>query len=124
MFQRRGRTAEQLHALPRSDRDDDDSACLRALRTVLDFVLHLRSLGEALVPLAADRAVMDKDVLAPIILRDEAVALVGVEPLHGSSCHIYTSSSASRTCSGRRKAKSRHSLELVWSRKKYRRERP
>src|SRR5438105_507783 len=89
---RAGRTAQQLCALPRSDRDDDaDGTCLRALRTILNFVLHLRPLGEALVPLAADRAVMDEDVLAPIILRDEAVTLVVAEPLHGSSCHIYTS---------------------------------
>src|SRR6266487_5906203 len=88
----RGRTAQQLCALPRSGRDDDaDRACLRALRTFLNFVLHFRPLGEALVPLAADRAVVDEDVLASIVLRDEAVALVVAEPLHGSGCHIYTS---------------------------------
>jgi hypothetical protein len=33
--------------LPRSDRDDDaDRPCLRAPRTILDFVLHLRPVGE------------------------------------------------------------------------------
>src|SRR5262249_47635393 len=41
--------------------------------------------------LAADRAVVDEDVLAPLVLRDEAVALVVSEPLHGSGCHVYTS---------------------------------
>ena len=40
---------------------------------------------------AADRAVVDEDVLATIVLRDEAVTLVVVEPLHGSGCHIHTS---------------------------------
>src|SRR5438874_2811144 len=89
---REGRTAPELCALPRSGRDDDaNGACLRALRTILNFVLHLRPFGEALVPLAADRAVVDEDVLAPVVLRDEAVALVVAEPLHGSGCHVYTS---------------------------------
>jgi hypothetical protein len=56
-------------ALPRSDRGYVlDVACLRALRAVLNLVLHLRPLGEALVALAADRAVMDEDVRASIIL--------------------------------------------------------
>src|SRR5437667_12819267 len=89
---RAGRTAQGLCARQRLGRDDDaDGACLRSLRTLLNFVLHFRPFGEALVPLAADRAVMDEDVLASIVLRDEAVALVVAEPLHGSGCHIYTS---------------------------------
>jgi hypothetical protein len=63
---RGGRTAQRLCALPGSGRDDDaDGACLRSLRAILNFVLHLRPFGEALVPLAADRAVVDEDVLAP-----------------------------------------------------------
>src|SRR5262249_57759085 len=89
---RGGPQPQRLCALPRSGRDDDaDRACLRSLRTILSFVLHLRPLGEALVSLAADRAVVDEDVLAPLVLRDEAVALVVAEPLHGSGCHVYTS---------------------------------
>src|SRR6266545_1444806 len=73
----------------RSHRGDDaDGACLRTLRPVLHLVLHLRPLSEALEALAADRAVVDEDVLATVVLRDEAVALVVVEPLDGSGCHI------------------------------------
>src|SRR2546425_109385 len=87
---RAGRTAQGLCARQRLGRDDDaDGACLRSLRTLLNFVLHFRPFGEALVPLATDRAVVDEDVLATVVLRDEAVALVVAEPLHGSGCHIY-----------------------------------
>jgi hypothetical protein len=35
--------------------------------------------------------VVDEHVLAPVIRRDEPVALVVAEPLHGSGCHLYTS---------------------------------
>src|SRR6516164_9093972 len=34
---------------------------------------------------------MDKEVLALIIRRDEAEALLVAEPLHGSSCHVFPS---------------------------------
>src|SRR6266568_2280873 len=82
----------QVLSRRRSDRSDDaDGACLRALRAVLDLEFHLRPLGQALEALAADRTVVDEDVLAPIVLRDEAVALVVAEPLHGSGWHVYTS---------------------------------
>src|SRR5215211_7024496 len=71
--------------------DDADVACLRTLRPVLHLVLHLRALSQALEALAADRAVVDEDVLATVVLLDKAVTLVVVEPLHRSGCHIYTS---------------------------------
>src|SRR5712691_1183326 len=86
-----GRTARAVRPLRSHWGDDADVACLRALRPLLHLVLHLRALGQALEALAADRAVVDEDVLATIVLRDEAVTLVVVEPLHGSGCHIHTS---------------------------------
>ncbi len=44
-----------------------------------------------LKPSPADRAEVDEHVLASIVLRDEAVALVVAEPLDGSGCHLCTS---------------------------------
>src|SRR6266540_2375940 len=44
-------------------------------------------LSERAVAGRLDRAEMHEDVLAGL-LRDEAVALVGVEPLHGSNRHV------------------------------------
>src|SRR5438477_12097095 len=61
---------------------------LRALGALLGLVLHLRVLREGLVALADDRAVVDEQVLAAVVGRDEAIALVGVEPLDGSGCHF------------------------------------
>src|SRR5207244_2483999 len=104
--------------------DDADGACLRALRTILNFVLHLRPFGEALVPLAADRAVVDEDVLATIVLRDEAVALVVAEPLHGSGCHIYTSLDCVTNVQRKAQAETGTRSNSLWSRKQYRQERP
>jgi hypothetical protein len=64
---------------------------LRPLRALLNLVLHLQPLGQPLEALTADRAEVDEDVSAPVVLRDEAVALVVAESLHGSGCHLYTS---------------------------------
>ena len=36
-----------------------------------------------------DRGVVDEHIL-PTVYRDEAVALVGVEPLHGALCHVHS----------------------------------
>src|SRR5512133_1980555 len=119
------RTAQRLCALPGSGRDDDaDGACLRALRAILNFVLHFRPFGEALVPLAADRAVVDEDVLATVVLRDEAVALVVAEPLHGSGCHIYTSLDCVTNVQRKAPAKTGTRSNTMWSRTQYRRKRP
>src|SRR2546423_1737071 len=65
---------------------------LRPLRALFSLVLHLRVLSERLVTLADDRAVMHEQVLAAFVRSDEAIPLVGVEPLHGSGRHINTSS--------------------------------
>jgi hypothetical protein len=56
------------------------------LAVPLDLVLDPRSLGEAVVPRSGDRAVLDEHVLAAIVPRDEAGALLGAEPPHGSGC--------------------------------------
>src|SRR3954467_5559588 len=58
-----------------------------ALRTLLGVVADLRALGERLEAAALDRAVVDEQVLARLVGRDEAEALVVVEPLHGSGGH-------------------------------------
>src|SRR5262249_17783016 len=76
----------------RDDLDGDDVRRLRALRPLAGLVLDLRVLGERLESLAGNVAVVDEEVLASLVRRDEAVALRVVEPLHGSCCHAYTSS--------------------------------
>src|SRR3982750_74096 len=58
-----------------------------ALRTLLRVEAHLRALGERLEAAALDRVEVDEQVLARLIGRDEAEALVVVEPLDGSCCH-------------------------------------
>src|SRR5919205_2918117 len=58
-----------------------------ALRALLRCVAHLRALGERLESAALDGAVVHEQVLARLIRRDEAEALVVVEPLHGSGRH-------------------------------------
>src|SRR4026208_2249482 len=80
--------------------DDADVACLRTLWAFLDLVLDLRAFGQALEALAGDRAEVNEDVVAAVGLRDEAVALRIVEPLHGSGCHVFHLPAPSRTCSG------------------------
>src|SRR5215208_125247 len=75
---------------------------LGALVALLRLELDLRALIEGLEARAFDRAEMDEEVLASLVRRDEAEALVRVEPLDGSGCHAHTSSTAySRTCSGK-----------------------
>src|SRR5919108_6204662 len=59
----------------------------RALGALLGLVAHLRALGQRLEAVALDRAVVNEQVLACVIRCDEAVALLVVEPLHGSCSH-------------------------------------
>src|SRR5438067_8415815 len=73
---------------PRLLADEHDALRLGAFRALRGLELHLRVLGERLVALADDRAVMDEQILAALIGDDEAVPLLVVEPLHGSGCHI------------------------------------
>src|SRR4029453_6477465 len=100
----------------RSDRGDGANvARLRTFWSLLDLILDPRTLSEALVPLAADRAVMDEHVLAAVVLGDEAVALVGAEPLHGSGCHISTSPTCITNVQRKAQSRNRYSLELTYS---------
>src|SRR5213075_3292381 len=48
---------------------------------------------------ALDRAVVNEQVLARVIGRDEAIALVVAEPLHGSCCHVFP---PGRSCAAKR----------------------
>src|SRR6478609_6099941 len=66
-------------------RDRDDVRSLGALGALTALVLDLRAFDERLEPVAGDRGVMDKEILRPLVRRDEAVALRVVEPLHSSS---------------------------------------
>src|SRR4051795_11138529 len=59
----------------------------RPLRALLCLVAHLGALGQRLEAAALDRLVMDEQVLAGLVRRDEAEALLVVEPLHGSCGH-------------------------------------
>src|SRR4051794_31121760 len=58
-----------------------------ALGAHLRVVGDLGALGERLEAAAADGGVMDEEVLALVVGRDEPEALVVVEPLHGSGGH-------------------------------------
>src|SRR5262249_13085132 len=61
---------------------------VRALGPDLGVVAHLRALGERLEAAAGDAGVMHEQVLALIVGRYEAEALVVAEPLHGSCSHL------------------------------------
>src|SRR3954453_13057110 len=57
----------------------------------LGVVADARALGEGLEALGVDARVVDEEVLARVVRRDEAEALVVVEPLDGSGGHIWGS---------------------------------
>src|SRR5215212_12239514 len=70
-------------------RDDVDG--LGALVPGLGVIRDARALGQRLVAVAADAAVMNEEVLARLVGRDEPKPLVVAEPLHGSCSHVITS---------------------------------
>src|SRR3954471_8764581 len=63
--------------------------CLRTLVACLRLVLDPRALGERAVAVGFDAAVVDEEVLAAFIGRDEAEALLVAEPLDGACCHVF-----------------------------------
>src|SRR5687767_9447551 len=65
-----------------------DVSGLRALVARLRLVRHLRALVQGDVTLSLDGAVVDEQILAAVLGRDEAEALVGVEPLNCSGWHF------------------------------------
>src|SRR4051794_24477458 len=69
----------------RLQRGDVDG--LRALVAGLGVVGDLRVLGQQLEAVGVDAGVVDEEVLATVVRRDEAEALVVVEPLDGSGSH-------------------------------------
>src|SRR4051794_12825449 len=68
--------------------DQADVHRLRSLVTDFLLVLHLGVLGQALEALAVDARVVHEKVAVALVGRDEAIALLIVEPLHGSGRHV------------------------------------
>src|SRR5436305_12625396 len=77
---------------------------LGALVAHLLFVGDLRALGEAPIAVADDARVVNEQVSAALIGRDEAEALVVAEPLHGSGGHMQPVLHGSFVLRPRRKA--------------------
>src|ERR1039458_8978884 len=75
--------------MPRGGGLADRTHVLRhqALWALLNIEFHRLPLFEHAIATHLDGAVMHKDISAAIWLRDEAVALLGVEPLDCSGCH-------------------------------------
>src|SRR3984885_12060577 len=69
---------------------------LRTLGTLGDLEFHLLVLFEAAEASAVDLGVVHEDVRA-LRLRDEAETFFGVEPLHGSLCHLFLLCQRSRS---------------------------
>src|SRR5205085_6860810 len=70
-----------------------------AFRPDLGVIADLRALGQRLEAAAGDGAVVHEQVLALIVRRDEAEALLVAEPLHGSGCHLFP---PERLCAAKR----------------------
>src|SRR5215216_8126066 len=85
-FRARGNTDRRGARQPRLLRGDVDG--LGALVAGLGVVGDLRALGQRLEAVGVDAGVVDEQVLATLVGRDEAEALVVVEPLHGSGRHV------------------------------------
>src|SRR5699024_1876127 len=68
--------------------DGPDALCLRALGALGDLELDALRLVQRAVALGLDGRVVHEDVVTATVLGDEAVALLCVEPLHSSLCHV------------------------------------
>src|SRR3989449_1410894 len=66
--------------------DGTDGCCLKTLRTLLHVELHLLSLLQGPVTGSLDGGVVHEHISA-VLLGDEPVTLLGVEPLHGAGRH-------------------------------------
>src|SRR5258705_1325940 len=66
--------------------DQADLLRLRALLTLRDLELDALPVFQRLVAVHLDRGEVDEHVLSPVD-RDEAIALLAVEPLHAALCH-------------------------------------
>src|SRR6478736_8148933 len=86
----RSQTLDQIwnrSSVSRSERTD--VLRLRALRPLGDVELDLLVLVQRLVALRLDGRVVNEDVVAAVLLGDEAEALLSVEPLHGALSHAH-----------------------------------
>src|SRR5690349_9782436 len=70
--------------------DSLDVYCLGTLGALLDVEGNLLVLFEGAVARGVDRRVVSENVLAAIFRRDEAEALFGVEPFHGTCSHFFS----------------------------------
>src|SRR4051794_15520805 len=71
-------------------RDGRDVGRLGALRALALLVRDARALGERLVAVTGDAAVVHEEILRALVRGDEAVPLRIVEPLDGSISHKKT----------------------------------
>src|SRR4051812_16454606 len=71
----------------RSALEERDVDGLRALVARLGVIRDLRALGEGAEAVRVDAGVVNEEVLAPLVGRDEAEALVVVEPLNDAGGH-------------------------------------
>src|SRR6478735_5265030 len=84
----RSQTLDQIwnrSSVSRSERTD--VLRLRALRALGDVELDLLVLVQRLVAVGLDGRVVHEDVVAAVLLGDEAEALLSVEPLDGALSH-------------------------------------
>lgn len=65
----------------------DSSELSRVLGIGLGLELYLLALGQIFEALAEDSGEVNKNVIAAIVIGNEAVALSGVEPLNSSGIH-------------------------------------
>src|SRR4029079_3551520 len=72
--------------------DGSNARRLRALVALADLELDALPLFEVAEARTADLGVVDEDVSLPVVLSDEAVPLLAVEPLDGSLCHVAATS--------------------------------
>src|SRR5437899_2318591 len=98
---------------PRAEALDDrgDLDRLRALRALALLELHAHTLGERLIAVAGDAAVVNEEILRPVLRGDEAIPLHVVEPLDRSVSYEKTPPSLDHE----RKALSQTGLALAYS---------
>src|SRR5436305_4742442 len=97
----------------RSGLDQLYVGCRGALRPLLGLVAHLGPFRQRPKAAALDRTVVNEQVLARIIRRDKAVALLAAEPLHGSRCHLHSSDRSCAAKRGRCKEQQQRTLALL-----------
>jgi hypothetical protein len=71
--------------------DCSDSYRLGSLGPLLDLELDTLVFLERAKAASLDLGKVDEDILRAIVRGDEAEALITVEPLHSSLCHLLTS---------------------------------